>query len=135
MAWHNVTSSSKLAGVARNTIYRKMTKGTLSYRVSKDGNKEIETSELIRVFGEIKNGDAPSNVTIEQPVTDEVAVLRAELEHLKKLNEINEKRLSDKDDTIEKMQLLLIQQKPEEVKETGLNRLFGAVADRIAGKA
>lgn len=51
MASHTVTEAAKLAGVTRRTIYRHITAGKLSATVTKDGHTQIDTSELLRVYG------------------------------------------------------------------------------------
>lgn len=57
MALVDLTESARLAGVSRQTIYRKMSDGILSWEVGPDGKRCIETSELIRVFGPLQNQD------------------------------------------------------------------------------
>ena len=54
----SVSEAAKLAGVARQTINRHIRSGKLS-AVHKDNRKVIDTSELIRVYGDIKLPDVP----------------------------------------------------------------------------
>lgn len=51
MSRHSVTEAAKLAGVTRRTIYRHLKSGKLSATVTDGDNTEIETSELLRVYG------------------------------------------------------------------------------------
>ena len=128
MAWHNVTKAAVLVGKSRKTLYRYMANGELSCRVSADGKKEIETAELIRVFGELIQGNVNQGETLTRQETDELSQARAEIQQLKMLLEERNARIKDKEAVIDNMQLLLTQQKP---RESGLDRLFGAMADRM----
>ena len=60
MAWHTIQDTLKLTGKSRSQLYRDMAKGLVSYRTNKDDRREFETSELIRVYGEL-------NVSETQP--------------------------------------------------------------------
>ncbi|MFU0923743.1 entry exclusion protein 1 [Kluyvera sichuanensis] len=53
MAWHTIQDTLKLTGKSRSQLYRDMAKGLVSYRTNKDDRREFETSELIRVYGEL----------------------------------------------------------------------------------
>lgn len=57
MAMVDLTTAAKLAGVSRQTIYRKMKDGTISWNLDKNGNRCLETSEIIRVFGPLDSHD------------------------------------------------------------------------------
>lgn len=50
MALLDITTAAKIAGVSRQTIYRKMLDGSLSWETDKQGKRRIETSELMRLF-------------------------------------------------------------------------------------
>ncbi len=50
MALLDITTAAKIAGVSRQTIYRKMLDGSLSWETNKQGKRRIETSELMRIF-------------------------------------------------------------------------------------
>ena len=49
----NQSKAARLAGVSRTTINKKVKSGELSV----NDRKQIDTAELIRVFGEIRNDD------------------------------------------------------------------------------
>lgn len=55
MAKVNITQAAKLAGISRTTLYNTYIKSG-QITVSKDhkGNRQIDTSELVRVFGELQ---------------------------------------------------------------------------------
>lgn len=57
MAWHTVKDTLKLTGRSRSQLYRDMAKGLVSYRTGKDDRREFETSELIRVYGELRTNE------------------------------------------------------------------------------
>lgn len=59
MAWHTVQDTLKLTGRSRSQLYRDMAKGLVSYRTGKDERREFETSELIRVYGELRDPETP----------------------------------------------------------------------------
>lgn len=57
MAWVTVRQATELTGKARSSLYRDMAKGRVSYRTEADGGRVMETSELIRVYGELRPGE------------------------------------------------------------------------------
>lgn len=75
MATVSVTQAAKLAGISRSTLYRKyINTGQISVQSDRDGKKQIDTSELLRVFGTLTqlpdtSCDTPNTVSHEQPET------------------------------------------------------------------
>jgi predicted transcriptional regulator len=63
MALVTITKASHLAGLTRQSIYRHIKQGKVSAITQNDGTKKIDTSELLRVYGEIKDFN-DDNVTI-----------------------------------------------------------------------
>jgi len=57
MAWVTVRQATELTGKGRSSLYRDMAKGLLSYRTEADGGRVVDTSELIRVYGELRQGE------------------------------------------------------------------------------
>ncbi len=52
----NITQAAKLVGISRTTLYKTYIKtGQISVSKNHKGHKQIDTSELLRVFGELKN--------------------------------------------------------------------------------
>jgi len=90
MALVNISEAAKLTGKSIKTIYRHLGLGKLSFVLNENGNKCVDISELIRIYGPIKNENKnviESNMShIEN---DKNNILRIEIEHLKQL--INEK--------------------------------------------
>ncbi len=102
MAWVTVRQAMKLTGKARSSLYRDMAKGRVSYRSEVDGSRSIDTSELIRVYGELILDETPSrdtrrqggetgNTVIQELVSeikmlrDEVAGLRVEMQEMRRI--------------------------------------------------
>jgi len=102
MAWVTVRQAMKLTGKARSSLYRDMAKGRVSYRSEVDGSRSIDTSELMRVYGELVHGETPSrdtqrhdsetgNAVIQALVSeikmlrDEVAGLRVEMQEMRRI--------------------------------------------------
>lgn len=54
MAWHTVQEAQKLTGKSRRTLYRDMATGRVSWTPEGDSGRRMETSELIRAYGELK---------------------------------------------------------------------------------
>lgn len=63
MAWHTLQNALKMTGRSRSQFYRDMRAGLISYKTSQSGRREFETSELIRVYGELKQNETPERHT------------------------------------------------------------------------
>lgn len=87
MAQVSISQAAKMAGISRTTMYRYIADG----KVSKQNGK-IDTSELIRVFGDLSNKNDTNETetlhdTIGRPVTvGEREVLYQQIELLKAQN-------------------------------------------------
>jgi len=107
MAWHSVRQALILTGKARSTLYRDMAKGRVSYRTESDGSRSVETSELIRVYGELRQGETEkrdtrgqlnetANLAISELVSEirslreEVSGLKAELQDMRRIENKSE---------------------------------------------
>lgn len=104
MALVSISEAIKLSGVSRGTFYRKyLNEGVVSVTKSTDGKKQIDTAELLRVFGQLSAGndtkpDNTKNIQSGQYGQHGQADHSAELEQLRKqLQEVkeNEQRLRD----------------------------------------
>lgn len=58
MASHTITEAMKLVKKGRRTLYDHMASGRLSYGIKENGKRFLETSELIRVYGPLKENSA-----------------------------------------------------------------------------
>lgn len=84
MAWHSVAQAQALTGKSRRTLYRDMAAGRVSWRTNADGKRELETTELLRVYGELQPAGTNVRHTVSQPVgTENQAVLLAEIRALR----------------------------------------------------
>ena len=78
MARLNLTEAAKAAKVSRSTLYRHIKEGRISRTLNNNDEPEIDTSELMRVYGSL--GQRYS--TVEQPlVHNETEDKTQELEH------------------------------------------------------
>ena len=68
MVWHTLNEAVKLTGRSRRSIYRDMARGLVSYGVDASGNRQFETSELMRAYGAFKTWH-----TLAQPMWHTVA--------------------------------------------------------------
>lgn len=93
MARVNISEAAKLAGITRSYLYSKyINKGLVSVATDNDGKKYIETSEILRVFGKLKEDTEDNTVnrqeedTVTQPDTElfvTLGELKVETKHLK----------------------------------------------------
>lgn len=87
MAWHTVQETQKLTGKSRRTLYRDMASGRLSWEPEGDNARRLETSELIRVYGELKPLAQPeAEKTAHDGIhigTQETTLILAELKALR----------------------------------------------------
>lgn len=91
MAWHTVSQAQKLTQKSRRTLYRDMASGLVSYRTNGSGHRELETSELIRHYGDLSVDDTASRPIVAQTsgtlndavLLDEIRALRQEVAELK----------------------------------------------------
>jgi len=78
----NLSQAAKVVGKNRVTLWRHINTGKLSAERDRDGNPLVDTSELLRVYGELKKPATPSNNKKQQsetPSYDELLLLIKEL--------------------------------------------------------
>ncbi|MBI6550122.1 helix-turn-helix domain-containing protein [Xenorhabdus lircayensis] len=94
MALVSISEAARLIGKSRTTVHRYISNGKLSMCTGEHGDKKLDTSELLRVFGAFKSvhNEQGDNVTTEHHVTHENNIstgntkqLEQEIEHLKQL--------------------------------------------------
>lgn len=109
MALVSISEAARLTGKARSTLHKYIKQGKLSTTTDQNtGNKSIETSELIRVFGKISNlsttdSDSVTHVSKlqqETPSTTQslqikLQLLEQENAYLKAEKELLSKNLDD----------------------------------------
>jgi len=122
MAKVSISEAARLAGISRPTIYKLMNSGQLNFTsVVKAGRtvKNIDTSELMRVFGAIENLPAATDFTVkpQQEITQvnspDLQHLRHELELLQKENEGLKEAVTSRDEHISSLRqaMLLLEHK------------------------
>lgn len=105
MALLPLRQAADAAGVSRQTLYRYVKDGRISATVGPDGQKQVDTSELMRVWPELRTPAAtvsPETVTgdsLRQPETASVTAaetgrLRAELAAAQALLEVTRTELA-----------------------------------------
>ena len=63
MPYVTLLEAAKLAGISRSYFHRKYVKqGIVSVSTDRNGKKQIDTAELIRVFGKLKGLQVHSEV-------------------------------------------------------------------------
>lgn len=118
MALVSITEAARLTGKSRRTIQRHIATGKLSMSRNDATEKSIETSELIRCYGEIKQNTVTpkhdaEHVTMSRNATLQIDKNEAEIERLKQQVDLLNQRLQDKDAHIDslKQAMLLIESK------------------------
>jgi hypothetical protein len=102
MAWHTLNEAVKLTGRSRRSIYRDMDRGLVSYGLDPAGNRQFETSELMRAYGALAPLAQVGTPDVAQVGTDQPwDLVLAELQALRK--EVQELRAT----------VLLIEHKPD----------------------
>ena len=88
MTQHKVAEAATLVGITRSTLFRHIREGRVTSTLSNDGDKIVDTSELIRVYGELQPAQKSHSTPCDRPTPKEVqrvsdvtvAVLEAKLE-------------------------------------------------------
>lgn len=85
-----LTEAAKLAGISRTTLYKDIKKGKVSKGEDKDGNPCIDTAELLRVYGELTEGQKEKTVNdntvkVDNDNVHEISTLQLKLEHMEEL--------------------------------------------------
>lgn len=119
MAKVSISEAARLAGRSRSTLYEQyIKKGKITVERDFEGRKQIDTSELLRVFGSIQlpdnqtdNGQDSSRQD-RTPVPDSVnSVLQAENEALRSLLEVRDNEVQFLREQLSRTTALLTHQK------------------------
>ena len=89
----SVTKAAKEWGVSRTTIYQKVSDGELS----RSSDKKIDTSEMIRVFGEPiskKRTERSTDAVQSTPMNNQSVKYNTDIEHLLALEKLKNEHLS-----------------------------------------
>lgn len=116
MAQVSISEAARLTGKSRKTLHTYISNGKLTKVTDAKGKPKIDTSELIRVFGELSKPKetVTSQCNLSQEVTPEaVTINSAEIDHLKQEVAFLRELLAEKDKRNEDLKhaLLLIESK------------------------
>ena len=127
----NISQAAKMTGKTRTTIYKKIKSGELSAELGRDGNRLIDTAELLRVFGELVTPDTVSMDVHDTPqvtplLERQISLLEAENKRLHEQIEADRREKERLLGLLEKQTLLLThgQQEPAP-KASFWRRVFG----------
>ena len=130
-----VKEAADRVGVTRQTIFKYIRKGKLSATLSRDGTKQVDVSELIRVFGELKpdtgiQGNSGNKRLLSPKLANSstTTALQIELERLKSALEFKQAELAL---AVERIQELKDRELQVKERERDLaderNRLIGII--------
>ena len=131
----NISAVHRLTGKARSTISNHMKAGKVSYTLDDDGNKQIEASEIIRVYGDVFEieGDGKIKTKTDRSVkqseskSDASEHLQSILEQEKQERERERKQLQE---TIEHLRTDLEKSQDRESRATLLLENQSGESDR-----
>ncbi len=144
MALLGINEAARAAGVARSTIQRKIKSGELSVTRSIDGTRGIDTSELIRVFGELQGGRAGSEAAQSRPAGGPVSQLAASYEALEREVALLREQLSASQQRETAAQereewyrerISALEQRLLPAPQRGLVERLGELVDRVRGRS
>lgn len=131
----NISQAAKMTGKTRTTIYKKIKSGELSAELGSDGNRLIDTAELLRVFGELVTPDTVSidvyGIQQETPrvtplLERQISLLEAENKRLHEQIEADRREKERLLGLLEKQTLLLTYTQQEPTPKTSFwQRVFG----------
>lgn len=122
-------------GVTRQTLFKYIRQGKISATVGHDGQKQIDISELLRVFGELQDapvatGDTGDSRTLspKKPDTPTTVALQLELERTKSALEFKVAELALMRERVEELKVRELQSahRERDVLEER-NRLIGVI--------
>lgn len=93
MALVSLGEAARITGKNRTTIFRAMKTGRLSYTTTGNGDRQVDTAELDRVFGATEAHASKSNSTHVALLERQIASLERVCEDLRgRLDEANSER-------------------------------------------
>lgn len=120
--YFSLADSAKKVGISRSSIYRLIDEGKLSSSTDRRGKKVIELTELLRVFGEIKeekeqeekNSPRERKQVHQKTTSDTLMSTVQEIENLKFQLQIKEMELKLKDKELE-----IVKERWMDLKQSG----------------
>lgn len=121
MSLLSITEAAHVAGVSRRTIQRSIQSGRLSTATTATGKRALDTSELLRVFGSLRQAPSDMPTPMSQPVATDDAT-KTLIELLQKQLEKAEER--EQQAQQEKAQLLTLLQAEQAARRELEQRLL-----------
>ena len=97
-----LTEASRATGVARSTLYGYIQRGKLSVTSHPKGGRGVDTVELQRVFGSLKQTEAPKDTSVKSADTAEKASAAKKASPVKKASMAKKASTTKKTKTITK---------------------------------
>ena len=88
MAVVNISKAAELAGVSRATVHRHLKKGKLSKVRQPDGSPGIDTSELLRHFGELKGEQDVIVQSVAPDISENTQLLQQRITLVERENQL-----------------------------------------------
>lgn len=129
MTRHSVSEAARLVGKSPRTIYKHIRSGTVSAQRSASGTLFMETSELVRAYGEIHESGSENAATGQagsHQMQTEIERLEALLRERDQVNQL----LRDQNSQLMK----LLEDQSGRKPRSAFNTLTEALADRIRGQ-
>jgi hypothetical protein len=130
-----VRDAADKVGVTRQTIFKYIRQGKISATLRRDGQKQIDVSELIRVFGELQPNTGTTGYTSDsrtlspKPLnTPTTVALQIELERMKSMLEFKQAELAMAKERIAELkdrEAHIKEREREAIEER--NRLIGVI--------
>ncbi|QDV71889.1 hypothetical protein [Botrimarina mediterranea] len=128
---YSITAAHRITGKSRTTIQKHIKKGKLSYTEDDDGNKVIDASELMRVYGDECDFSREEGDDAPEEVADVSGSVRTELHTLReKLNTLAEERRRERDQLQAQIDHL---QETLKLAQEGSNRALLLLENRSGG--
>lgn len=131
----HVRVAADRVGVTRQTLFKYIRQGKISATIGHDGQKQIDVSELLRVFGELQEppvnsgySDDSRTLSSKTPVTPTTVALQMELERTKAALEFKTAELALIKERVEELKVRETQSahREREIVEER-NRLIGVI--------
>lgn len=103
----SVREAAERVGVTRQTIFKKIKDGGLSATIDHRGNKQVDITELLRVYGQLLSNDSQQSTTVnkvrQSKQSHQDADLQLELERAKMLLQMKDRELQLAQERIEEL--------------------------------
>ena len=129
MAKLNISAAARAVGKDRGTIQRYIKSGKLSATKNTAGYSEVDTAELIRVFGELQQGSSKQNAVKQQETAPESHILELTIETLREQLKTQKQEALEREAWL-KAQLEAEQERSRELERRMLPPAEGAITEK-----